>query len=671
MRKRISSVLGKIAGLGILAVVIALNCYLDEKPTPSDNTQSNSQAFLSLIELRDSNNTIIPITPDFNPDTVKYAANLDFYGTIRLSFNSMGNYNSSTVKLDSKPVYMDQGYFPCVLRVNESVKTFQITIYDWNMVPRLYTLAISATPSSNDTLTDIRVHYTPSNMLLRTLPPFDRDSLSYGVSSPYYGAHAISVNRADSGATIEARIDGRSISTSWFGFGYSYPCTLTTGAKAKTCSLIVTAADGMTKRVYAVTIRREPALTGLVALANQANSLNPGFTPAIHAYDFIMPVCVDTLTLEPTCGTGDEIRINNALILSGQIQKIWISPTVDSTLVRLMVRERTSTDSSRYTVRVTRDPWSRVDSVTGFASGRRTRTAGQKLYVPVSLGADQFLNAFDGASVARVCTLSNITADASEIFAVDSGRAFYFVSCYYLGLGVNRNRLFRRNMASMDTVSDSLPGNLQIKDMMFDATHRLHVLCYNTATASLCVRRLSGTGWIDEGTISNSTAAASPGLQYYPGALFVSFINNSNAGVVHTLSASIYGDNSWHLSDYTDFPINKQFLASDGSSLFWAFSQDSAMVKKFAGSSWTVVYADTAIRSVSAMAVSGGSPWLLGQSRYSSGVLRVLKLTGTSWDQLGMDDFLGGLPAELIAVLNGNTYVGYLKGASQLELLTY
>jgi len=200
--------------------------------------------------------------------------------------------------------------------------------------------------SSDATLSDLTVDET-------TVTGFDRTTLDYNKELPYgtTTVPTVGVTTADPNASkVITQV------------------TNVTGTEAqRTATVVVTAEDGTTQKIYTVTFSVAAASTDatLSDLSLSSGTLVPTFTSATISYTATVTNNITSITVTPTAAdTNATITVNGTPVASGSASGA-ISLDVGENTITTIVTAQDGTTTKTYTVTVTRDA-SSAKAITAF-----------------------------------------------------------------------------------------------------------------------------------------------------------------------------------------------------------------------------------------------------------------------------------------------------------------
>ncbi|MBB3056237.1 beta strand repeat-containing protein, partial [Mucilaginibacter gotjawali] len=179
-------------------------------------------------------------------------------------------------------------------------------------------------------------------------PSFATGTLSYSVNVPYtVNSVTLTPTAEDINSTID--IGGNVISGNASGAQ-----SLSVGAN--TINVTVTAQDGVTQNIYAVTVNRSPAAVdaSLSNIQMSAGTLAPVFSPATTSYRVAVGNSFASITLMPTTtDPGATVKVNGTAVTSGSASPP-IALKVGRDTITTTVKAQDGTTTKTYTVVVIR-----------------------------------------------------------------------------------------------------------------------------------------------------------------------------------------------------------------------------------------------------------------------------------------------------------------------------
>jgi gliding motility-associated-like protein len=300
-------------------------------------TAPATDATLSGIVL--SNGTL---SPAFSSGTTNYTSTLaSNVSSITLTPTVTNMY--ATVLVNGDPVISGQS--SGVINLGFGANTLLVvgTAQDGS-TQQTYTLTITRTaPSTDATLASLSM----SNGLLS--PTFASGTSSYTATvANNVSSITLTPTLANASGSItvngDAIINGQSTSV------------INLEAGANVLTIVGTAQDGSTQRIYTVTVTRTGPSTDatLSGLALSAGLLSPTFASGTASYTATVANSVSSITLTPTTtDAGATISVNGDVVASGQSSGI-VNVSVGTNTLTIVVTAQDGSTQQTYTVTVTR-----------------------------------------------------------------------------------------------------------------------------------------------------------------------------------------------------------------------------------------------------------------------------------------------------------------------------
>ncbi len=282
------------------------------------------------------------LSPAFSSGTTNYTSTLaSNVSSITLTPTVTNTY--ATVLVNGDPVISGQS--SGVINLGFGTNTLLVvgTAQDGS-TQQTYTLTITRTaPSTDATLASLSM----SNGLLS--PTFASGTSSYTATvANNVSSITLTPTLANASGSItvngDAIINGQSTSV------------INLEAGANVLTIVGTAQDGSTQRIYTVTVTRTGPSTDatLSGLALSAGLLSPTFASGTPSYTATVANSVSSLTLTPTTtDAGATISVNGDVVASGQSSGI-VNVSVGTNTLTIVVTAQDGTTQQSYTLTVTR-----------------------------------------------------------------------------------------------------------------------------------------------------------------------------------------------------------------------------------------------------------------------------------------------------------------------------
>lgn len=258
-----------------------------------------------------------------------------------------------------------------------------------------YTIAVTRQASANADLARISLGATLS-------PAFSPNVTSYTATVTDIVSMSVDPAAADAGATV--RFNGTVVTS-----GNPGSASLALGNNPQTIE--VTAADGVTKKVYSLNIIRLPATdANLSALTVSSGTLSPTFSPAIKTYTVAVANSVSAIKLTPTkAHVNASVTVNGAAAVSGTATPD-IPLSVGPNAISVVVTAEDGTTTNTYTITVNRAA-SAVATLSNLALSSGTLNPS---FVPATGNYSATVNA-----ATSVITVTPTATDANAVIKVN------------------------------------------------------------------------------------------------------------------------------------------------------------------------------------------------------------------------------------------------------------
>lgn len=290
------------------------------------------------------------LTPAFDKGVYRYSVSVAS-GVDRISLMPTVEDAGATATVNAIPVASGSASGEIVLSVGNNPITVEVTTADGRTMQKYeVTVKRAVPPSTNANLSDLIV--TSSSPLS---PAFAPEIHSYRISVPYDNIDPFTVipGAADAGSTI--KVNGQVVPTG----GISEAIELSVG---ETLVVIdVTAADGLTKTTYTVTVTREaPPSANLGSLTlSDGIALSPAFAPGTLAYTANVAHEVNRMSITATVSDATARLELYGGTRSGTLPSgtpYMVELKVGSNPILIRVTSEDSKTVTEYMVTVTRAP---------------------------------------------------------------------------------------------------------------------------------------------------------------------------------------------------------------------------------------------------------------------------------------------------------------------------
>jgi gliding motility-associated-like protein len=247
------------------------------------------------------------LSPLFSPATTTYTATF-VHGTNVFIFTPVVSDAAATLRVNGSDAISGEPIQIGVGNTRTANITIEVTAPD-RIVKKEYQIVATVAPSSNADL-----HILALSPGVSLTPVVSAASLFYTATVPNATAKVgLNYLTAEVDASVALNANGVNI----FPNSDGTPIDLQVGANVIT--LTITAEDGVTKKVYTVTITRlASANSDLASLTVNDAAIAPAFNPATIAYSATVPGSTASLKLTPTASDQyATITINGTPVVSG------------------------------------------------------------------------------------------------------------------------------------------------------------------------------------------------------------------------------------------------------------------------------------------------------------------------------------------------------------------
>jgi gliding motility-associated-like protein len=322
------------AGSNPIPVVVTAEDGITTKTYSLTVNRAAASTDAALAGLGLSDGTLSPL---FDAGTIAYSATVsDATGTLTLS--PFANDINATVLVNGNNLDVS-GTIDIPLTVGANAITIMVKAQD-STTTKTYSLIV--TRQSNVGLSNL----TLSKGSLS--PVFDANTNAY-TAAVSIGDVSITVTPTLSDTTSTVKVNGAAVLS---GVA-SAPVTLNGGNTI--IPVEVTAADGITKNTYTITVSRPvSADASLTGLTTNAGSLNPVFNQAVSSYTLNVPYAVNTIKIgASTNDTNATVTANGTVIPHGALSSV-ISLNEGSNIISIVTTAQDGTTTSTYTLTVNR-----------------------------------------------------------------------------------------------------------------------------------------------------------------------------------------------------------------------------------------------------------------------------------------------------------------------------
>jgi len=323
------------------------------------NGSGSTTATVSLRILQGSNDAelthLIPtrgvFTPAFTASTTSYTATVD-NGVKSFQLTPITASPYAGVKINGVAVADSAISAPLPLALGANIFNIVVTAPD-AITTKTYTLTLNRATSNNADL----VSLTRSTGVLS--PVFTAATTNYTINV-VNGVRSMTVTPTASDPEATINVNGTTVSSGTA----SAPIALAVGAN--TISIAVTASDGVTIKIYTITVNRPAAsLDNLSSLTLSAGALSPDFSSTTTGYTVNVANSVRSTTVTPTVVDPDAtIKVNGTTVASGTASAAIALPLGAST-INIAVTASDGTTTKTYVITVNR-PKSNNDNLSSL-----------------------------------------------------------------------------------------------------------------------------------------------------------------------------------------------------------------------------------------------------------------------------------------------------------------
>jgi len=278
------------------------------------------------------------LSPVFSSGIISYSASVGS-NTSSVTFTPVVNQANATVTVNGVPVSSGSVSTPINLAVGINTITVLATAQD-GTTTKTYTVTI--TRAADATLSALGI----SNGTLS--PSFDSNTTNYTANvGSSISSVTLSPGVTDPNATVT--VNGSPVTSG----NTSNPVNLVVGSN--TIITVVTGQDGITKKTYALTITRQPAVDATLASLGVSNgALSPSFDGSTTSYSVGVDNSVATFSLTPAVNDANATVTVNGLPVSSGNASNPVNLTVGNNTVTVVVTAQDGTTKKTYTLTVTR-----------------------------------------------------------------------------------------------------------------------------------------------------------------------------------------------------------------------------------------------------------------------------------------------------------------------------
>jgi gliding motility-associated-like protein len=280
------------------------------------------------------------LTPVFASGTTSYTANVaNAINSITLTPTT--SVNTATVKVNGTTVASGNASTAILLVVGPNTITTAVTAQD-GIATQTYTVIVTRAPASIATLSDLALS---SGTLT---PVFASGTINY-TASVANAITGITLTPTTSVNTAIVKVNGTTVTSGTA----SANIPLLVGPNVITT--VVTAQDGVTTKIYTVTVTRIASANANLANLNiSAGSLTPAFASATTGYTANVTNATTSITLTPTISDATAtIKVNGVTVASGSASGA-IALNVGANTISTVVTAQNGSTTKIYTVVVTR-----------------------------------------------------------------------------------------------------------------------------------------------------------------------------------------------------------------------------------------------------------------------------------------------------------------------------
>ena len=262
---------------------------------------------------------------------------------------------TATVTVNGTAVTSGTASAPITLNVGSNSITTIVTAQD-GVTKMTYTVTVTRAASSNANLSKIVLSHGSLT------PAFAAATMSY-TASVANSATSITITPTTSDHSATVKVNGTLVTSG------TASAAIPLNVGSNTITTIVTAADGVTKKTYTVTVTRPPSTNAnLSKLGASIGGLTPAFSGSTTSYTISAGNATASMTLKPVSSDANAtIKVNGTTVASGTTTAP-IALAVGPNTVTTVVTAQNGTTTKTYTLTVTR------------ASG------GADSYVPIAIG---------------------------------------------------------------------------------------------------------------------------------------------------------------------------------------------------------------------------------------------------------------------------------------------
>ncbi len=284
------------------------------------------------------------LSPVFVIDTISYTAQVP-YSVSSITVTPVVEGVGAVARVNGTVVPSWSASGSISLNTGANTITVAVTAQD-TVTVKTYTVTVTrlAAPGSDATLAGLSI----SNGTLSPVFAVNTTSYTAEVSS---GISSVTVTPTAAGTGAAVTVNGITVTSG----SVSGAVNLNTGRNV--IAVIVTAQDGITEKVYRITVTRLAAPSADASLAGLSLSngtLSAVFDPSVTSYTAQVPYSISSITVTPTAsGDGAAINVNSTGVISGSASGA-INLNTGTNTITVSVTAQDGIHTSSYTVAVTR-----------------------------------------------------------------------------------------------------------------------------------------------------------------------------------------------------------------------------------------------------------------------------------------------------------------------------
>jgi len=301
------------------------------------NIYTSSTPNANLAALKLSSGTLTPV---FSIDSINYTAKVT-NTTTSVTITPTASDPQATIKVNGTTVASGTASASLPLVVGPNTITTVVTAQD-GITTKTYTVTVTRAASSNTYLSNLKIN----GGSIPLSPAFNYATGAYTASVPN-ATTSIKVTPLTADVNATVKINGTLVKSG------TASAALPLKVGSNTVNAIVTAQNGTSARLYAITVTRAPSANAkLASLALSSGTLSPAFATGTTSYTATIGAASVTVTPTTSDATA-RVKVNGTAVTSGSASGA-IALTLGSNTITTVVTAQDGTTTDTYTITVTR-----------------------------------------------------------------------------------------------------------------------------------------------------------------------------------------------------------------------------------------------------------------------------------------------------------------------------